>query len=159
MTITFKNLLLQNHWANLNQAWLKASLGRKDSSLFKWRATSFPRGDKYEIAKIHWQNLKIFFSTLTEPISTNLAQSILKWRRLKVLQIRTIQFSKRRKWFFPLLIGRVYKPVNSNDRKFHELIHTQIAYVTLYFHFQPLLFYPKVKKLMAWCFQKTKRIR
>ena len=32
----------------------------------------FPRGDNYEIAKIHWQNLKIFFSRTTEPISTNL---------------------------------------------------------------------------------------
>ena len=31
--------------------------------------------------------------------------------------------------------GRVYKPVNSNDRKFRELIHTQIAYVTLNFSF------------------------
>ena len=51
---------------------------------------------------------------------------------------------------------RVYKPVNSNDRKFRELIHTQIAYVTLHFHFQLLLLYPKVKKLIAWCFQKTK---
>ena len=29
------HLLLQNHWANLNQTWHKASLGKGDSSLFK----------------------------------------------------------------------------------------------------------------------------
>ena len=28
-------LLLQNHWANFNQTWHKASLGEGDSSLFK----------------------------------------------------------------------------------------------------------------------------
>ena len=32
----------------------------------------FPRGDNYEIVKIHWRNLKIFFSRTTEPISTKL---------------------------------------------------------------------------------------
>ena len=37
--------------------------------------------------------------------------------------------------WFDVKIGRVYKPVNSNDRKFRELIHTQIAYVTLNFSF------------------------
>ena len=31
----------------------------------------FPRGDNYEIAKMHWWNLKIFFSKTTEPISIN----------------------------------------------------------------------------------------
>ena len=34
-------LLLQNHWANFNQTWHKASLGEGDSSLFKWRTISF----------------------------------------------------------------------------------------------------------------------
>ena len=29
------HLLLQNHWANSNQTWHKASLGEGDSSLFK----------------------------------------------------------------------------------------------------------------------------
>ena len=33
---------------------------------------SFPRRDNYEIAKIHWQNLIIFFSRTTRPISTKL---------------------------------------------------------------------------------------
>ena len=32
----------------------------------------FPRGDYYEIVKIHWQNSKIFFSRTTEPFSTKL---------------------------------------------------------------------------------------
>ena len=40
-----KNLLLQNHWANFNQTWHNALLGEWDSSLFKWRACPFPRGD------------------------------------------------------------------------------------------------------------------
>jgi hypothetical protein len=31
----FKNLLLQNHWANLNQTCHKSFLGEGDSSLFK----------------------------------------------------------------------------------------------------------------------------
>ena len=47
-----KSLLLQNHWANFNQTWHKASLGEGDSSFFfKWRARPFLRGDNYEIAK------------------------------------------------------------------------------------------------------------
>ena len=41
---TFKNLLLQNYWANFNQTWHKVSLGEGDSSLFKWRAPSFSKG-------------------------------------------------------------------------------------------------------------------
>ena len=32
----------------------------------------FPRGDNYQIAKIHWRNLKIFFSWTTGLISTKL---------------------------------------------------------------------------------------
>ena len=37
----FKNLLLQNHWANFNQTWLWASLGEGDSSFFKWWTNKF----------------------------------------------------------------------------------------------------------------------
>ena len=47
------HLLLQNHWANFNQTWHKVSLGEGDSSLFKLRATPFPRGYNYKIAKNH----------------------------------------------------------------------------------------------------------
>ena len=45
----------------------KALLGEGDSSFFSnwW-------GDSYEIANIHWQNLKIFFSRATVPILTKL---------------------------------------------------------------------------------------
>ena len=40
----FKNLLLENHWANFNQTWHKTSLGEEDSSLFKWNAPPFSKG-------------------------------------------------------------------------------------------------------------------
>ena len=36
--------LLQNHWANFNQTWHKASSGEGDSSLFKYRAPPFSKG-------------------------------------------------------------------------------------------------------------------
>ena len=39
-----ESLLLQNHWANFNQTWPKASLGKGDSSLFKWRVLPFSKG-------------------------------------------------------------------------------------------------------------------
>ena len=67
------HLLFQNHWAtNFNQSWHKATFGEDDSSFFSNEGPRpFPRGDNYEIAKIHWQNLKIFFSRTTWPISTN----------------------------------------------------------------------------------------
>ena len=65
-------LFLKNRWANFNRNWHKASLGDGDSSLFKWRALSFPRGNNYEIVKIHWRNFKIFSRT-TGPISTKLS--------------------------------------------------------------------------------------
>ena len=45
--------LLQNHWANFNQTWHKASIGKVDSSSFKERAILFSKGIYYEIAKIH----------------------------------------------------------------------------------------------------------
>ena len=65
----FKNLLLQNHWANFNQTWHKASLGEGDSSLFTWRATFFSKGrwmwnnenilmKFYNLLQNHWANHK-----------------------------------------------------------------------------------------------------
>ena len=59
------HLLLKNHWANFNQTWHSVSLGEGDSSLFKWRAT-------WELRKINWQLLKIFFSRTTGSILTKL---------------------------------------------------------------------------------------
>ena len=50
-------------------------------SFLSWRGLKFLqmkarpfllRGDNYEVEKIHWLNLKIFFSRTTEPISTKL---------------------------------------------------------------------------------------
>ena len=61
-------LLLQNHWANFNQIWRRASLGNWDSKLFK----SFSMGNDNKIAKTHWQNLTIYSSRTTRPISTKL---------------------------------------------------------------------------------------
>ena len=45
-------------------------MGEGDSSLFKWRAPLFLRGDNFKIVEIHWRNFKIFFSRTTGPIST-----------------------------------------------------------------------------------------
>ena len=43
----------------------------------------FPRGDKYEIVKIHWRNLKVF-SRITVPISTKLGTMPLWVMRIQV---------------------------------------------------------------------------
>ena len=42
----------------LGQNWLRAVFGDGNSSLFKWRATPFPKGDNYEIVKIYDKILK-----------------------------------------------------------------------------------------------------
>ena len=39
----FLNLLLQNHWTIINQTWHKSTLGKGDSSSFKWRAPEFTK--------------------------------------------------------------------------------------------------------------------
>ena len=44
VNFSYFHLLLQNHWANFNQTWHKASLGEGDSSLFKWSAPPFSKG-------------------------------------------------------------------------------------------------------------------
>ena len=44
VNFSYFRLLLQNHWANFNQTWHKASLGREDSSLFKWRVPPVSKG-------------------------------------------------------------------------------------------------------------------
>ena len=70
----FKNLLLQNHKANFNQTWFKASFREGDSSLFKGRAEPSSKG------RWLWNSE----NTLTpEPVSqfqSNFAQSNLRWR-------------------------------------------------------------------------------
>ena len=67
----FKNLL-QNHWANFNQTWHNACLGEGNLIYSKEGPHSFLKGDIYEIAKIYWLNLKMFFSRIIGPCSTKL---------------------------------------------------------------------------------------
>ena len=88
------HLFLQKCWANFNQ------LGTKHQSILGWRGfyffsneRSFPREDNYEIAKIHWQNSKIFSRTAglisTKLLNTNyLTQNIFWWRGFKFVQIK-----------------------------------------------------------------------
>ena len=66
------HLLLQNHGAIFHQTWHKASSFEDNSLLFKSRARLFPRGENYEIAKIHRHNLTIFFPRTIGLISTKL---------------------------------------------------------------------------------------
>ena len=83
------HLLLQNHWAHFNQNWHNASLGEADSFSSNEGPQPFPKGDNYEIAKIHWRNFKkIFFSRSTGPISTKLGTYILGWRGFKFVQMK-----------------------------------------------------------------------
>ena len=72
LLVNFSHFYLLLHWTNFNQTWHKASFVARDSSLFKWRVHPFPRGDNYQIAKIHWRNLITSFSRTTEPILTKL---------------------------------------------------------------------------------------
>ena len=83
-----KTLLLQSHSSNFNQTWYKASLGKGESSLFKWRARRFPREYNYEIANIHWRNLKIFFSRTARLVYTKNGTSRLGWRGFKFVLIK-----------------------------------------------------------------------
>ena len=59
------HLLLQNHWANFNQTWHKASLGAGDSSLFKWRVSPFSK----ERLLQNWKHIiKFLKSSSPEPL-------------------------------------------------------------------------------------------
>ena len=62
------DVLVTDHWANSIKTWHKASLGNGDSSLFKWRATPFSKGNKLRnseniltkfknLLHNHWANL------------------------------------------------------------------------------------------------------
>ena len=50
---------LQKHSTNFNQTWHKSFLGERNSSLYKVKGHTYIQGEI--IAKILWQNLKIFF--------------------------------------------------------------------------------------------------
>ena len=70
-------------------------------------ALAFPKGDHYEIAKIHWQNLKK--SSSPEPLGwfqSNLAQSIDVWMGFNFVQRRTIYSHKDNNGFFSSLNQR-----------------------------------------------------
>ena len=56
---------------------------------------SLPMGDNYGIAKIHWWNLKIYFSRTTGPISTKLGKGILGWRGFRFVYIESHTFFQR----------------------------------------------------------------
>jgi hypothetical protein len=50
---SFKNLLLQNQWANFNQTWHKSSLGEEIQVCSNEGDRPSPRGDNSETVKIH----------------------------------------------------------------------------------------------------------
>ena len=68
------------HWRNLKiffsrttgpistKLGIEVSLGEQDFSLFQWRVALFYRGDNYEIAKLHWRNLKISTQGFTNKV-------------------------------------------------------------------------------------------
>ena len=68
----------------------------------------FPKEDNYEIAKIHWRNLKIF-SRIIGQYQPNLAQSILGWWGDQFVQMnghaltRGKIFTKQRKYIDEIL--------------------------------------------------------
>ena len=57
---------------------------------------SFPRGNNYEVVKIHWQNLKIFFSRTTEPISNKFGTKHPWVKGIQFFQMKGPPFSKGR---------------------------------------------------------------
>ena len=60
----------------------QVSLDEEDSSLFKWRAHSFPRGDNYEITKIHYKFEKSSSPGPLGQFQPNLPQNIRRWNLL-----------------------------------------------------------------------------
>ena len=66
-----KNLLFQNQWANFNQTWHKAFSSKGNHICSNEGPHPFPRGENYDIAKIHWP-FKKSSSPESGPISTHL---------------------------------------------------------------------------------------
>ena len=93
------HLLLQNHWANFNQTWYMAYLGKVDSILFKWRSTSFSKGRelwnskntlktlKNLLLQNHWSN---FSQTWHKTFLGEWNSSLLKWRAIPFLKERQL---------------------------------------------------------------------
>ena len=112
----------------------------------------FPRGDNYEIAKIYWRNLKIFFSRSTGTISTILStmhpwvkeiqdcsNAKIHWRNLKIFFSKTTgpittKLSTMHPWLKRIQDCSKEEPFNShkvsnvfsslNDNHMRELIWT-----------------------------------
>ena len=76
-------LLLQNHWANFNQTWHKAFMGKGDSSWFKWRAMPLSKGRWQWNSKITVTN----FKTLLKNHWTNLTKLGTKHPLVKGIQV------------------------------------------------------------------------
>ena len=89
-------------------------------SILEWRVFSnegprpFPRGDNCEIVKIHWQNLKMFFSRTTGPISTKLCTKH-PWGKL--IQVCSNEGQ-------PLLQGEIKIKHQKYTDKFKEIFFT-----------------------------------
>ena len=77
----FKCLLFQNHWAIFNQNWFNPSLGEGDSSLFKRSPHPLPRGGIYEIAELHWRNLRKLLQNNWANYNQTFKQSFIGWKR------------------------------------------------------------------------------
>ena len=87
--IEYLNILLQNHWANFNQTWHKASLWMMEIQVcLKEGPHAFPRGVNYKIAKIHWEIWKYSSPEPLGQFKIYFARSILGWREFKFVQIK-----------------------------------------------------------------------
>ena len=167
-----KNLLLKNHWANLNQTWHKASLGRRDSSLFKCRAN----------LKLYWKYLKFFFSRTTWPISTKIGtkhpwmegiqvcsngrprpslrrdnNEIIKlyWKYLKILfSISTVAISTKHSTKHPWMEGiRVYsneRPYLSSRGDNSKNLELYCKYIKIFFSWTAVLILSKLGTKNPW---------
>ena len=106
LSVNFSHFHLpQNHWANFNQTWHKVFLGEgkfvqmKGNALFQveilWNSKNTLMKFKNLILWNHWANINQTWR------KASMGEGVLK-----VLQIRTIQFSKRRSCFFSLLANQ-----------------------------------------------------
>ena len=75
-----KNFSSPEPLPNFNKTWHKVFLGVGVLVFSNEGPHLFSRGDDYEIAKMHWRNLKIFFW----PISTNLGTMHSSFKRIQV---------------------------------------------------------------------------
>ena len=128
----------------------------------------FPRGDNYEIVKIHWQNLKIFFSRTTGPILTKLGTKhhwvkgfqvcsnegpcpfqrednyeIVKihWRNLKIFFSRTTgpiltQLGTKHPWVKGIQVCSNEEPINSQLIMFFSSLNQHFDIIICVYWFE-----------------------